>query len=61
MSYRARTDESADEQAQLNLRVPAILRERIQKEATRRTVSVNLLAQRALEEALTKWEKQKLP
>ena len=61
MSYRARSDESADEQAQLSIRVPVMLRERLQKEAARRTVSLNLLAQRALEESLVKWEKQKLP
>ena len=61
MSYRARSDESADEQAQLSVRLPAVLRERLQQEAARRTVSINLLVQRALEESLTKWEKQKLP
>jgi predicted HicB family RNase H-like nuclease len=61
VSYRARSDESADDQAQLSIRVPVMLRERLQKEAARRTVSLNLLAQRALEECLTKWEKQKLP
>lgn len=58
MSYRPRVD---SKQTQVSVRLPTALRERLQKEAARRTVSLSLLIQTALEESLTKWEKQKLP
>jgi predicted HicB family RNase H-like nuclease len=46
---------------QLQFRLSASLRERLRKEAQRRNVSANLLIERALEEGLTKWEKEKKP
>ena len=60
-SYRARYPEPAVEQAQIQIRLTTELRDRLQREAERRTVSVNFLAERALSESLEKWEQQKLP
>lgn len=57
-SYRRISDE---EQVQLQIRLPLALRDRLNREADRRAVSVNLLAERAIEQALDGWEKQKLP
>lgn len=59
-AYRSRTDEPADEQAQIQIRLASDLRDRLQAEASRRVVSVNYLAERALEEMVAKWENQKL-
>ena len=59
-AYRSRTDEPADEQAQIQIRVATHIRDRLQAEAARRVVSVNYLAERALQEMLVKWENQKL-
>jgi predicted HicB family RNase H-like nuclease len=50
-----------EERVQLQFRLSASLRERLRKEAQRRNVSANLLIERALEEGLTKWEKEKKP
>lgn len=58
--YRPRTEEPAEEQKQIQLRLPAQTRERLRAEADRRSVSVNFLGERAIEQALDKWEKQKL-
>lgn len=59
-SYRSRQDTPARDQVQVALRVPIELRERMVKEAARRAVSINYLGERALSDALTKWEKEKL-
>jgi predicted HicB family RNase H-like nuclease len=59
-SYRPRSEEPATEQAQIQLRIQTNLRDRLQREASRRGVSVNFLGERALEVMVTQWEKQKL-
>jgi len=51
---------SKEEQVQVPLRVPRKLRERLQKEARRRAVSVNFLGERALADAVDRWEKEKI-
>lgn len=48
-----------DERVQLQFRLPGSLRDRLRKEALRRNVSANFLIERALDESLTKWEKEK--
>jgi predicted HicB family RNase H-like nuclease len=60
-SYRSRSEEPATEQPQIQFRITSALRDRLHAEAERRTVSVNYLIERAVEESLTKWEKQRLP
>jgi predicted HicB family RNase H-like nuclease len=55
--YRDRT---LDVETQVQFRCPQELRTRLADEARRRTVSMNYLIQRALEESLTKWERQRL-
>lgn len=52
---------STADDVQLQIRIPFELRERLSAEALRRTVSVNLLAERALIQALDQWEEQPLP
>jgi hypothetical protein len=51
----------SDDEVQLQIRLPQSLRDRLIAEATRRTVSTNLLAERAIEQSVAAWEKQKLP
>lgn len=60
-AYRARTGETAAAQAQIQFRISTTLRDRLFKQAARRGVSVNYLIERALEDAMPKWEKQRLP
>ena len=60
-SYRTGLSTPADEQVQIAFRVPAELRARFVAEASRRAVSNNYLGERALEDALDRWEKEKLP
>lgn len=57
-SYRRSVD---DDEVQIQIRLSTTLRDRLFAEADRRAVSVNLLAERALEQSVTVWEKQKLP
>jgi hypothetical protein len=45
---------------QVQWRLPVKLRDRLYAEANRRAVSASLLQERALEEHLDRWEKQKL-
>lgn len=59
-SYRNRSETPAIEQAQIAARVPIELRDRLNAEADRRAVSVNLLMERMLVDALPRWEKEKL-
>lgn len=54
-----RTKETG-ERIQLQFRMSYKVRERLRKEAARRRVSVNYLIEKALEENLLKWEKEKL-
>jgi predicted HicB family RNase H-like nuclease len=49
-----------DGRVQLQFRLEPKLKEKLQKEAKRRQVSTNYLLETALEEALTKWAKEKL-
>jgi predicted HicB family RNase H-like nuclease len=58
---RRRLTIPADEQVQIQIRLTPELRKRLTAEADRRVVSVNLLAERAIEHALNLWEKQRLP
>jgi predicted HicB family RNase H-like nuclease len=58
-SYRQRAGDVG--QVQMYLRIPKALRQRFQAEAKRRAVSMNLLGERAIEEALTRWEKEDMP
>ena len=58
--YRPRTEEPAEKQAQIQLRLRVKTRKRLRAEAARREVSVNFLGERAIEQALDVWEKQKL-
>ena len=60
-SYRSRSDEPATEQAQLQIRLPRDVRRRLDREAARRVVSVNYLAEKAIESSLDLWEAQRLP
>lgn len=60
-TYRSRAAEQATDQTQMQVRLSTVVRERLRNEADRRAVSVNLLVERAIEDALTRWEKQKLP
>ena len=57
-SYRRLSDE---QQVQMQVRLAVGLRDRLLAEADRRAVSVNLLVERAIEQAVTGWEKQRLP
>lgn len=58
---RRRLTIPANEQVQIQIRLTPELRQRLGKEADRRVVSINLLAERAIEYALARWEKQSLP
>jgi predicted HicB family RNase H-like nuclease len=49
-----------DGRVQLQFRLTPDLRDRLRKEAERRDVSVNFLIERALEDGVSKWEKEKL-
>jgi predicted HicB family RNase H-like nuclease len=54
-----RTKDYVDERVQLQFRLTESLRDRLRKEADRRAVSINFLIERALEESVVKWEKEK--
>jgi predicted HicB family RNase H-like nuclease len=54
-----RTKDYVEERVQLQFRLTESLRDRLRKEADRRAVSINFLIERALEEGVTKWEKEK--
>ena len=54
-----RTKDYVDERVQLQFRLTESLRDRLRKEADRRAVSINFLIERALEESVLKWEKEK--
>lgn len=58
-SRRRTPEQPANEQAQIQFRLPTALRDRLVKEANRRLVSINLLIERAIEQSLDAWEKQK--
>lgn len=49
-----------DNRVQIQIRIDPKLLARLKKEATRRCVSKNLLAERACEEMLNTWEKESL-
>ena len=53
-------DKVYDERVQLQVRFTPEDRERLEKEAARRGVSKNYLVERAVCEALDRWEKEKL-
>jgi predicted HicB family RNase H-like nuclease len=44
---------------QLQFRLTAELRDRLRREADRRDVSVNFLIERALDDSVIRWEKEK--
>ena len=48
-----------DERVQLQFRLPESLRDRLREQADRRAVSVNFLIERAIEESVGRWEKEK--
>ena len=56
----ARPKEHATERVQMQFRISPELQLRLNAEADRRFVSKNLLIERALENALTEWEKEDL-
>lgn len=49
-----------DNRVQIQIRLDPKLKKRLQKEARRRAVAANLLAERAIEEGLGRWEQEKL-
>ena len=49
-----------NERVQMQIRLPAKIRLRLEKESERRTVSKNFLVERAIEEMLEQWESEKL-
>jgi predicted HicB family RNase H-like nuclease len=51
--------EYVDERVQLQFRLSTDLRDRLRAQAERRAVSVNYLIERAIEESVTKWEKER--
>jgi predicted HicB family RNase H-like nuclease len=48
-----------EERVQLQFRLTADLRDRLRRQADRRAVSINYLIERALEEGVVRWEKEK--
>lgn len=63
-SYRSASSEGVEsiknDYKQVKWRAPARLRNRLFAEANRRAVSASLLMEKALEEKLDVWEKQKV-
>ena len=51
---------SNDDRVQMQFRILPKNKDRLRKEATRRQVSTNYLIEKALDESLIKWEKEKL-
>lgn len=49
-----------DERVQMQFRIMPKSRDRIRKEAARRQVSTNFLLEKAIDESLARWEKEKL-
>jgi len=45
---------------EMKVRFPPTVRDRLEAEAERRVVSMNLLVEKAVERSLDEWEKQKL-
>lgn len=54
-----RAKEYVEERVQLQFRLSTDLRDRLRTEADRRAVSINFLIERALDESVTRWEKEK--
>jgi predicted HicB family RNase H-like nuclease len=54
-----RAKEYVEERVQLQFRLSTDLRDRLRREADRRAVSINFLIERALDESVTRWEKEK--
>jgi predicted HicB family RNase H-like nuclease len=52
--------EKIDSRVQMQFRLASKVRERLRKEAARRQVSINFLMEKALDESLARWEKEKL-
>jgi predicted transcriptional regulator len=48
-----------NERIQIQIRLTTATRRRLEKQAAKRLVSKNLLAERAIEEALDRWEAEK--
>lgn len=55
-----RQKEYEEERVYLQVRLPYELRQRLEAESNRRLVSKTTLVERALELAITRWEKEKL-
>jgi hypothetical protein len=51
---------ATDDRVATQFRLPAEMRERLEREAARRDVSINWLITRAVERALPAWEEQEL-
>jgi len=54
-----RAKEYVEERVQLQFRLSTDLRDRLRAQADRRAVSINFLIERALEESVLRWEKEK--
>jgi predicted HicB family RNase H-like nuclease len=54
-----RAKDYIDERVQLQFRLTTDLRDRLRTQADRRAVSVNYLIERAIEDAVVKWEREK--
>ena len=48
------------DRVQMQIRLPASVRKRLEKESERRTVSKNFLVEKAIEDALAAWENEAL-
>jgi predicted HicB family RNase H-like nuclease len=51
---------NGDGRVQLQFRLTTDVRDRLRAEADRRAVSINFLIERALDEGLARWEKEKI-
>lgn len=47
-----------NDRVQLQIRLTPVIRKRLEREAGRRMVSKNFLAEKAIEDALVRWEKE---
>jgi predicted HicB family RNase H-like nuclease len=54
-----RAKDYVEERVQLQFRLTTDLRDRLRVQADRRAVSVNYLIERAIEDAVVKWEREK--
>jgi predicted HicB family RNase H-like nuclease len=60
MATRTKQPAEEDQRVQVQFRLSSGAKRRLRREADRRQVSTNFLIEKALDEALAKWEKEKL-